>query len=214
MAEPESEEPVTARVPSAIGRPRDPTVDEAIILATRRRLVLDGYSAMSLTQIAVDAGVSRPAIYRRWSGKFALVVDALDWGLQNHQASAPPLELDDLTPFRAFREAIRRIDPCFANPDAIVMQGGIIGEQPRTPELLELLRDRAVGPRMELLSEVIATLRRRGAVRDDIDVDTVVTMCFGSFFGAFLRGTSGGVELADQVAASMWPALTTEPDRR
>ncbi len=42
------------------GRPRNPALDEAIILATRARLVQDGYSRMTLGDIAADAGVSLP----------------------------------------------------------------------------------------------------------------------------------------------------------
>ena len=57
------------------GRPRDAALDEAIILATRERLVRDGYSRMTIGDIAADANVSRPTLYRRWATKFDLVVD-------------------------------------------------------------------------------------------------------------------------------------------
>ena len=49
------------------GRPRDAALDEAIILATRARLVRDGYSQMTIGDIAADAKVSRPTLYRRWT---------------------------------------------------------------------------------------------------------------------------------------------------
>ena len=67
------------------GRPRDPALDEAIILATRARLVQDGYSRMTIGDIAADAGVSRPTLYRRWSNKFELVTDALDYGFRRQR---------------------------------------------------------------------------------------------------------------------------------
>src|SRR3954465_11001599 len=57
------------------GRPRDAAIDEAIILATRDRRVRDGYSRMTIGDIATDAGVTRPTLYRRWATKFDLVVD-------------------------------------------------------------------------------------------------------------------------------------------
>ena len=57
------------------GRPRDATLDEAIIAATRDRLVRDGYSQVTIGDIAADAKVSRPTLYRRWSTKFELVVN-------------------------------------------------------------------------------------------------------------------------------------------
>jgi AcrR family transcriptional regulator len=197
--------------PSAGGRPRDPALDEAIIRATRRRLVLDGYSKMTLGDIAADAGVSRPTLYRRWPGKFELVVDALDWGFRAQLDSYPTLDLAAMPPYEAFREAVRRVDPCYFNPDAIILQGGFMGEQPRAPELLELLRERAVEPRMTLLLDVLRELRDRGHVRADVDVDVLTTMCFGSFFGAFLRGDTGGPGFAERVAETVWRVIATSP---
>ena len=67
------------------GGPRDPALDEAIILATRARLVRDGYSRMTLGDIAADAGVSRPTLYRRWANKLELVADALDYGFRKQR---------------------------------------------------------------------------------------------------------------------------------
>jgi AcrR family transcriptional regulator len=192
------------------GRPRDPALDEAIILATRRRLVLDGYSKMTLGDVAADAGVSRPTLYRRWPGKFELVVDALDWGFRAQRDSYPDLDLAELAPYEAFVEAVRRVDPCYFNPDAIILQGGFMGEQPRAPELLELLRERAVEPRLDLLLGVLRGLQERGHIRADLDVDTLTTMCFGSFFGAFLRGDADGAALAQRVADTVWPVIATD----
>src|ERR1700739_3825205 len=64
------------------GRPRDSALDEAIILATRERLIKDGYSRMTIGDIAADANVTRPTLYRRWKDKLELVVDALDYGFR------------------------------------------------------------------------------------------------------------------------------------
>jgi AcrR family transcriptional regulator len=172
--------------------------------------VLDGYSKMTLGDVAADAGVSRPTLYRRWPGKFELVVDALDWGFRAQRDSYPDLDLAELAPYEAFLEAVRRVDPCYFNPDAIILQGGFMGEQPRAPELLELLRERAVEPRLDLLLGVLRGLQERGHIRADLDVDTLTTMCFGSFFGAFLRGDADGAALAQRVADTVWPVIATD----
>src|SRR4249919_4190562 len=91
------------------GRPRNPALDEAIILATRARLVEDGYSRMTLGDIAADAGVSRPTLYRRWNNKFELVTDALDYGFRK-QRDMYGLDLSRLEPREALVEAVRRLD--------------------------------------------------------------------------------------------------------
>ncbi|MFI6043827.1 TetR/AcrR family transcriptional regulator [Nocardia sp. NPDC051321] len=194
------------------GRPRDPAVDEAIIVATRRRLVTNGYSQMALGDIAADAGVTRPTLYRRWSSKLELVIDALDYGFRAQTAATPPFPLEDLAPKEAFTEAIRRVDPCYYNPDAIVLQGGFISEAERVPELLAHVVERAVEPRVSQVEQVLRHLIERGAVRADTDTRTVATMVFGAYFGAFLRGddatTRGG--LADKLTATLWPAITAD----
>jgi AcrR family transcriptional regulator len=194
------------------GRPRDPALDESIIKATRRRLVLDGYSAMSLGDIAADAGVSRPTIYRRWANKLELTIDALDWGFRRQQDSYPPAPFEDMPAREAFTEAVRRVDPSYFNPDAMVLMGNFMGEALRTPELLDHLKERAVEPRVRLVEQVLAGLQDRGEVRRDLDRHTVATLCFGAYYSAFLRGEHRRGGLAEEVVAVLWPAIAAWSD--
>ncbi|HZZ49939.1 MAG TPA: TetR/AcrR family transcriptional regulator [Pseudonocardia sp.] len=189
------------------GRPRDPALDEAIITATRRRLVLDGYSKMTIGDIASDAGVSRPTIYRRWATKLELTIDALDWGFRAQRDAYPILALEQ--PREALTEAVRRVDPCYFNPDAMVLMGNFMGETIRTPELLAVVVEHAVEPRVALVESVLANLQERGQVRDDIDRHTIATMCFGSYYAAFLRAEHDRAGLAEQVVAVLWPGIAS-----
>src|SRR3954468_1515883 len=150
------------------GRPRDPALDEAIILATRARLVKDGYSRMTLGDVAADAGVSRPTLYRRWASKLDLVADALDYGFRK-QRDLYDIDISSLEPREALIEAVRRLDPAYFNPDAMVLMGNFAGEAFRTPELLAIVRQHAVEPRVALVEDVLAQLQVRGAVCEDID---------------------------------------------
>src|ERR1041384_7641287 len=59
------------------GRPRDPSRDEAIIDAAIGVLVRDGYDRLSMEGVAAAAGVGKTTIYRRWSSKAELVIDAM-----------------------------------------------------------------------------------------------------------------------------------------
>ncbi|MFI9382592.1 TetR/AcrR family transcriptional regulator [Kutzneria sp. NPDC052558] len=190
------------------GRPRDAAIDEAIILATRDRLVRDGYSRMTIGDIAADAGVTRPTLYRRWGTKFDLVVDALDYGFRR-QRDMYTIDLSDLSPREALTEAVRRLDPAYFNPDAMVLMGNFAGEAIRTPELLDILRTHAVEPRVSLVEDVLTQLQNRGEVRDGIDPHTIAIMCFGSYFAAFYRGEPTK-DLAERVVAVLWPAVGRE----
>ena len=187
------------------GRPRDAALDEAIILATRDRLVRDGYSQMTIGDIAADAKVSRPTLYRRWSTKFDLVVDALDYGFRKQHAMYT-VDLSGMEPRDALVEAVRRLDPAYFNPDAMVLMGNFAGEAIRTPELLDIVRRHAVEPRVTLVENVLSQLQERGAVHADIDKHTIATMCFGSYFAAFYRGESRR-KIPEAVVATLWPAI-------
>lgn len=194
------------------GRPRDAALDEAIILATRDRLVRDGYSRMTIGDIAADAKVSRPTLYRRWETKFDLVVDALDYGFRK-QRDMYTLDLSGLAPRDALVEAVHRLDPAYYNPDAMVLMANFAGEAIRTPELLEILRKHAIEPRVALVETVLTQLGERGAVAEDIDKHTIATLCFGSYFAAFYRGEATK-DIPEAVVAVLWPAIAAKRPRR
>ena len=69
-----------ARVPlpgRGRGLTRADRAREAILEATFDLLTTRGYNAMSVDQIAADAGVSKATIYRHWRSKAELVVELL-----------------------------------------------------------------------------------------------------------------------------------------
>lgn len=67
----------TPAPPTPSGRRRDPAIDERVLVATRASLVDHGWDGTSIRGIAERAGVSRPAIARRWPSKAHLVLEAL-----------------------------------------------------------------------------------------------------------------------------------------
>jgi AcrR family transcriptional regulator len=160
---------------------------------------------MTLGDIAADAGVSRPTLYRRWANKLDLVADALDYGFRK-QRDLYDIDISSLEPREALVEAVRRLDPAYFNPDAMVLMGNFAGEVSHTPELFEMLRKHAVEPRVKLVEGVLSGLQERGAVSEDIDRHTIATMCFGSYFGAFYRG-DGKEKIPESVVAVVWPAI-------
>src|SRR5512144_2539603 len=70
------------------GRPRSTTADSAIIEAVLRLLEQGGtIGELSIERIAREAGVGKATVYRRWSGKDALMLDVL----RSMEESEPPL---------------------------------------------------------------------------------------------------------------------------
>jgi hypothetical protein len=105
------------------------------------------------------------------------------------------------------------VDPCYFNPDAMVLMGNFMAETIRTPELLAVVVEHAVEPRVKLVERVLANLRERGEVRADIDVHTIATMCFGSYYAAFLRAEEDRGHLAERVVNVLWPGIAASPAR-
>lgn len=59
---------------------------------------------------------------------------------------------------------------------------------------------------MALVERVLGQLRKRGAVRADVEAHTIATMCFGSYFAAFCRGEDSTL-IAEHVVAVLWPGI-------
>ncbi|MEW9527824.1 TetR/AcrR family transcriptional regulator [Microbispora sp. NPDC049125] len=157
------------------GRPRSEKAEKAIVEATLD-LLGDGIgvSELSIEAIAARAGVGKTTIYRRWTNKEDLVVDAL-------ASLKPPIPLsrggsvrDDLVTYlRVIREESRhQRTRCIMN---IAMT-----DTERHPRLAERFREIAIKPRREV---VLAVLRRgidSGELRADLDVEVAMGMLSGA----------------------------------
>src|ERR1700685_2090770 len=62
---------------SRAGRPRDQSLDQAILRATLEGLADLGYDRLSMDEIAARAHAGKGALYRRWPSKAAVVVAAM-----------------------------------------------------------------------------------------------------------------------------------------
>jgi AcrR family transcriptional regulator len=67
---------MASTAPAPRGRPRDPSIEPVVLETTRALLGEAGFVATTIQEIARRAGVSVPAIYRRWPTRLALIEDA------------------------------------------------------------------------------------------------------------------------------------------
>lgn len=105
------------------GRPRDESIDDAVLDATLRRLARDGFTGLSLASVAADAGTSRPAIYRRWPDKESLVVDAIALLAQ----SVPPPDIGE-DPFEDLVAELEHFRHCITEAGALPVAGLMLGD--------------------------------------------------------------------------------------
>jgi AcrR family transcriptional regulator len=186
------------------GRPRDPLIEDAVLRATRHRLAVDGYTRMTIGDIAADAGVTRPTVYRRWPTKQELVIDALDYSFRAEQAANPPLDLDTMSPRDALIEAVRRLNPRTHNTTGIMLFGHMLAEAAHNPTLLEMFRTHALQPRQHQLTTTLQALQDRGTLRPDLNLDIIADLCTGSYISAFLRTGDDADDLPPRIVDTLW----------
>lgn len=85
------------------GRPRDSTIDDRVLAATRDLLVEVGFSATTMHAIEKRSGVPNSAIYRRWPSRIALIEAAVAPPVPDLGPPTGKLERD----LRRFETALR-----------------------------------------------------------------------------------------------------------
>jgi len=189
------------------GRPRDPAVEQAILRATVQRFLSDGYSRMTIGDIASDAGVTRPTVYRRWVNKYELVVDALDFNFQEERERNPLPPLEGLPPSEALKTALRYANPFGPTGRGMSVIGNALAEAAHNPALMELIRNHGITRRVQPLIDTLHRLREEGALRADADVQVIVDMMIGSFYSSYVRTGDQDPRLPDQVVETLWPVI-------
>ncbi|MFD9124609.1 TetR/AcrR family transcriptional regulator [Kitasatospora sp. NPDC059571] len=185
------------------GRPRSAEKEAAILRAALELLASQGYTRLTLDQVATAAGVSKSTMFLRWKTKADLLTAALE---SARMADAPPLTGDVradlvaiLDDFAATVERVRGMS----------LIGTCLAEEAHTPELLALLRERTVLPRRALLREVLLQAREAGRVRADADVEAAVSALLGPFYADYMAGRGGrgdwAAKAVDLVLAGLRP---------
>ena len=187
-------------VEHSVGRPRDASIDEAVLRAAREQLAASGYDAMSVVAVAEAAGTTRQALYRRWPSKADLATAAI---ASLSQAEGHP-ETDDpyvdlVAELTAFRDGVTR-------PNGIGMVGAMLQEA-TDPELVALYRARIVRPRRARLRRILERAVEADLVSADADIDYAVAACTGLYYGLHLAGARIARSWPERTAALVWAAI-------
>ncbi|WP_414506215.1 TetR/AcrR family transcriptional regulator [Streptomyces sp. NEAU-L66] len=160
--------------PAGRGRPRSASADSAIIEAVLR-LIEDGVSIgeLSMERIAREAGVGKATVYRRWSGKSALLLDVMR---SLDVPSPPPAGLSVRDDLVSLLEFLRRRG--LAKRSSALLRT-VVSHVQAQPELWAEYHDTVVRARREAL---LALLRRgvaSGEIRGDRDLETLADLFVG-----------------------------------
>ncbi|MCX5558433.1 helix-turn-helix domain-containing protein [Streptomyces sp. NBC_00038] len=161
-----------AEPPRRPGRPRDTSINERALAATRELLVQRGFDATTIQAVAEHSGVHASAIYRRWPSRIELIEEATFPGLS-------PLSVEptgDLP--RDLRRFIRAYMAAFSAPAARAAAAGLFAhaqasDRTRPPELYVRVSAR---PQFQDILRAAPP----GTVDPDVDPDDVFDMLLGA----------------------------------
>lgn len=172
--------------------------------ATTRQLAAHGYKAMSVAAVAEEAGTTRQALYRRWSGKAELVGAAVS-------AVADEIaDTDSGDPFADLVAELADFQRGVSRPGRLSLVGTMLQDSVE-PDVRARYQARVVAPRRQRLRLILQRAQRVGQIDADADLDIAVTMCTGSWYARALTGAAPPRSWPQRVATLVWRAVGGTP---
>lgn len=196
---------MTAPPPPARGRPRDRAIAEAVLEAALAELGAKGYAGFSISAVAEAAGTTRPAVYRRWPDKDALIVDAVA-----HLADTEPPAVTG-TPFGDLVAELENFRHCITAAGALPVAGLMLTDG-LDPEVRRTYLDRIVAPRRGRIRAILEQALADGDLAADADLDLATTMLTGSWYALGVAGRRPPADWARRVTTLVWRACGGRPD--
>jgi AcrR family transcriptional regulator len=150
-----------------------------------------GLRAMTTEEIANRSGVSKATIYKWWSNKYAVAVEAF---LSEMFAESP--DPDTGTARKDFLLALQGMIRFYRSPSGRVF-AQLVGEAQFDPVLAEELRDHLVGARRRLVRAIVDRGIARGELRPEVDPEVALDVVFGP---AMYRLVAGHAPLDESAA--------------
>jgi AcrR family transcriptional regulator len=187
-------------ISSGASRRRGRELEQAIFDATLGVLADVGYTGLTMEGVASRAHTGKAAIYRRWSNKDDLIVDALDNELQIKRDEPPDtgsIRGDLLAMMRAMAAFL--VSPAGSAMHSIMNEcvhgRGRIDES--GPEYM--IKRRVIGPRQQMVFDALRKGVERGEVRPEAVCPRVVDVGPALIFSSFLA-QGGPIDDAELVA--------------
>lgn len=180
------------------GRPRDTQVHRAVLAATLDLLAEKGWSGLTMEGVAARARTAKGTVYRWWSSKVELVIEALV------VEGAPFLPAPDTGTFRGdYVAVLDGLVRGLREPRSRLV-ASLLFEASRNPELGRAFREHLTGPRRAHLTEAVSRGIERGELRPDVDVELLVDAGVAQIVYGFLMTGGPPAEdlprrIADQV---------------
>jgi AcrR family transcriptional regulator len=156
-------------------RPRVAGTRESEILDAAVHLLCEvGYDRLTMDAVAAEARASKATLYRRWTSKPSLVVDAI---LRTKEAlQVPEVDTgnlrDDLVQMACGQGGL-------SDDRSSALMAAMVTALHHDPEFAEEFRTRVIGPKLEVSRRIFQRARERGEITADLDLDLLVPALAG-----------------------------------
>jgi AcrR family transcriptional regulator len=180
--------------------------EQEILDATLEVLADVGYDRLTMDAVAARAKASKATLYRRWTNKVSLVIEAL-------QHTKSPQELPDTGSLRGDLQGVFCGVGGLADPTSVATFASVLTAISRDADFAEAFRRDVVGPKIAVSRRLWERARQRGELRDDLDLDLLEPALAGIVLHrVFLMGEVPDTDLITRVIDQIiLPAATREP---
>ncbi|WP_181152003.1 MULTISPECIES: TetR/AcrR family transcriptional regulator [unclassified Arthrobacter] len=161
------------------GRPRDSALESTVLSATVELLLERDTRDVTVSAITQRSGVSRAALYRRWSSREELLAAALDSVRSSIGFQRRDTALETI--LASYEQAAIDVD---GKVGALVKKRIAMGLE--NDELRALSWDRHVSRRREPIAEEIRRGIRSGELSLDLDVEAMIDLINGLYYYQFV----------------------------
>ena len=156
-----------------LGRKRDHTRDADILDSAIDVLAETGYDGMTIDMVAARAKAGKATLYRRWTSKAELVIDAVACLKKTDLDAA---NIPDTGTLRGDLIAMIKTPSIQDGERKLRVMAGLASMISRSPELADAARDAIVAPRIALNRMFLQRAVDRGEIAADVDIDLIATI--------------------------------------
>ena len=158
-----------------VPRRRSRRAESAILEATIALLSEVGFGGLTIDGIAARAGVGKATIYRHWSSKAEVAIEAF-------QAFIPPIEDPDTGSFADdVRSVLHQMADGLSNSPLSGILPSLVEAAEHDPEVERLFKDFGT-TRRNVFRGVFSRAAARGELRDGLDPDLAIDLLVGPIF--------------------------------
>jgi AcrR family transcriptional regulator len=197
-----SVDPAEKRPP---GRPRSDQTQQAVLDAAVELLEAENYRDISIEKIAALAKVGKQSIYRRWTSKADLVLEAYT---ARALRRLPPL-LPSADAFADLEDDLKRFYTLMTSDMVAKGLRSLIAEAQWDGEFRAKFYAQVMRLRCESIRRIFRHGQNLGQFRTGLDEDALAHLIHGAFWYRFLSGTEHKLDAnyAASVVALLRPAM-------